>query len=111
MGRRGALILESTFRSLPSLATSHYRAFAVPPLILDKYPTLELLARVRCPVLVAHGPHDEIVPYAHGEALFDAARTPKRFLELAGGHNDGASATGSRYVDELDEFLDEALGD
>jgi hypothetical protein len=44
---------------------------------------------LRCPLLVAHSPQDEIVPVAHGRRLFAAAGEPKQWLELAGGHNDG----------------------
>lgn len=39
------------------------------------------------PVLVLHSPDDEIIPYAHGEALYAAARSPKSFLSTRGPHN------------------------
>jgi fermentation-respiration switch protein FrsA (DUF1100 family) len=40
------------------------------------------------PVLVVHGALDDLVPFAQGKAVFDAAPQPKRFLALpAGGHN------------------------
>ena len=50
--------------------------------------------------------HDELVPFAHGRALFEAAREPKRFVELRGGHNDAFSVDRGVYVAALREFAD-----
>ena len=104
--RPGALILESTFTSVPELGATLYPFLPVRRLCRFSYNTLEMVKEVRCPVLVAHSPHDDMVPYAHGRTLFEAVAEPKQFLEMAGGHNDALDATGERYKDEVKAFLD-----
>lgn len=106
----GALILESTFTSVPDMAAEIYWFFPVRWLTHIEYNTKSALASVSSPVLVIHSADDEIVPYAHGQALFKAAHPPKQFLELRGGHNTGYLQSGQRYLDGLDEFLTLHLG-
>lgn len=99
------LILESTFTSVPDLGAQLYPVFPVRRLARIRYPTVDRLANVRCPVLVVHSPNDELVPYSHGRRLFEAAPEPKHFLVLRGGHNDGFLMTGRRYQQGLAEFI------
>jgi hypothetical protein len=61
--------------------------------------------RLRCPVLVLHSPHDDVIPYALGRKLYEAAPNPKRFAELRGGHNDGFLLSQPEYERVLAEFL------
>jgi hypothetical protein len=93
------LVLESTFTS----------AFRVPiprPIFpFDRFATASRLRRVPVPVLVIHGTRDEVIPFAHGERLRAAARTPVRHLWVEGaGHNDLALVAGERYGRALREF-------
>jgi fermentation-respiration switch protein FrsA (DUF1100 family) len=106
----GALILESTFTSLPDMGAVAYPFLPVRLIARMRYPVAEDLARARCPVLVAHSPSDEIVPFRFGEQLFAAAPSPKRFLRLRGDHNGGWLATGREYVSAVDAFLRDSLG-
>ena len=102
-----ALILESTFTSIPDVAAETYRIFPVRLLARLEYPTLENLKSTRAPVLIIHSPDDELISFHHGERLYEAAREPKRFLEIEGGHNTGFQRSRARYVDTLDNFLGE----
>jgi fermentation-respiration switch protein FrsA (DUF1100 family) len=70
-----------------------------------RYDTRAYLRGVTAPVLIAHSAQDEIVPFDHGRALFAAAKPPKQFLELAGGHNDGFIFMRESWVSALKEFL------
>ena len=106
----GALVLASAFTSVPDLGAEVYPFLPVRLLSRFRYDTRSALARVRAPVLVAHSPHDEIVPYRHGRALFDAAREPKAFLDLRGGHNEGFLFGDAAWVRALGAFLDQHLG-
>ncbi len=101
------LILESTFTSVPDMAAKVYPFFPVRLLARIQLDARASLARVRVPVLVIHSAGDEIVPLAHGRALFDAAPEPKRFLELRGGHNDGFLVSREIYVAGLSGFIQE----
>ena len=86
--------------------TSGQRVLLPFPLFpFDRFRNLERMGRVRCPVLVIHGTADEVIPFRHGEALFRAAREPKRnwWVENAG-HNDLAYLAGPEYGRKLREF-------
>ena len=103
----GALILESTFTSLPDMAARLYPFLPVRWLAKYSYNTLGRMSDIHAPVLVVHSPGDEIIPYAHGQALYAAASEPKMFLEISGGHNSGFLISGTVYVDGLRLFLEQ----
>jgi alpha-beta hydrolase superfamily lysophospholipase len=106
----GALILESTFTSFRDIAGDIYPWLPTRLLARFGYETAACLARVRCPVLVIHSVQDELIPSKHGEKLFAAAKEPKMFLEISGGHNDGFIRSGTRYEEGLNTFLVRYLG-
>lgn len=79
-----ALILESTFTSVRAFAAQF---FAPEFLVLDPWPTLEVLQSAEVPVLIFHGTQDTVIPVAHGHALARAARHGT-YIERTCGHND-----------------------
>lgn len=101
----GALILESSFISIPELGASLYPWLPVRMLSRFKYDTLSRLKEIRCPVLVVHSRDDELIPFDHGQALFDAAREPKDFLVIEGSHNEGFLLSERSYKAGLMAFL------
>lgn len=105
-GHAGALVLSSAFISVPELAADLYPWLPMKWLARLRYDTRAALAETTCPVLIAHSPDDEIVPFRHGQALFNAAAEPKVFLPLAGGHNDGFIFMRPAWVEALAEFLE-----
>ncbi len=83
--RPAALILQSTFTSLPNMA----RRFFLPGfLVLDQFDNEALVRDFDGPVLVVHGEQDTLIPFSHGEALRAAAAGPAELVPLTGGHND-----------------------
>jgi uncharacterized protein len=100
-----ALILASTFTSIPDLGAQVYPWLPVRWLSRIHYNNLAGLERINAPVLIAHSPGDEIIPYTHGKKLFDVAREPKTFLELRGGHNDGFVFARPEWVEAVRAFL------
>lgn len=98
-GVYGGIILQSTFTSVFRVMTQ-WRL-----LPSDLFDNERKLPRVGCPVLVIHGRHDEVIPFAHGEALFAAAREPKRsyFLPTAR-HNDLIGIGGAEFWRTVREF-------
>lgn len=101
----GALVLASTFTSVPDMAAKIYFYLLVRLLSRFEYNTLEYLHSVTCPVFVAHSPQDEIVPFEQGRALYQAAPQPKQFLELQGGHNDGFIFMQEPRIKALADFI------
>lgn len=103
----GALVLESTFTSVPELAAGLYPWLPVRWMARDRFPTLARSSRLRVPVLVVHSRGDELIPFGHGEQLFRAAPEPKRLLELRGDHNGGFDLSEREYRLGLHHFLAE----
>lgn len=101
-----ALIVESSFTSVPDIGQEAYPWLPVRWLSRFRHATLEHVARSSLPVLVIHSRDDEIIPFHHGEAIFAAAGEPKTFLELRGGHNDAHMTAGTTYLDGLRRFLE-----
>lgn len=100
-----ALIVESSFTSVPDIGQQAYPWLPVRWLSRFRHATRDNVQKSTSPVLVVHSRDDEIIPFRHGEAIFDAANEPKRFLEIRGGHNDGHATSATLYRDGLLDFL------
>jgi len=107
--RPAMLILESSFSSVPSMAQRLYPFLPVKWLATFSYDTRQYVRHIACPLLVVHSKNDDIIPYAEGRLVFDAAPADKQFLDISGGHNDGFLVTGQAYVDGLSTFIDNWL--
>lgn len=105
-----ALVISSGFTSVPDLAAKFYPYLPVRLLSRFDYDTRKYLSSVAAPVFIAHSPDDEIIPFRHGRELYEAAKGPKRFLELGGGHNEGFIFVRESWVQALDEFLKDHAG-
>jgi len=82
-----ALVLESTFTSVRSLAAS---LFGVPGfLVRDPFDNLGSVRAFAGPILVLHGERDEVVPVEHARLLHEAAPGCQLYLAPCG-HNDCA---------------------
>lgn len=103
-----ALVVASTFTSVPDLGSQVYPFLPVRLISRLSYNTRETIAAVKAPILIAHSRDDDIIPFAHGKALYDAAREPKQFLEMRGGHNDGFIFMRQEWVKQLVAFLETA---
>ena len=100
-----ALIIDSSFTSVPDLGADVYSWLPVRWLGRFEYATKDHITRVRSPVLVIHSRDDEIIPFRHGEQLYAAAGEPKQLLEILGGHNDNFYVSRAQYLTGIDAFL------
>ena len=105
----GLLVLASTFTSVPDMAEKIYPFLPVRLIARFDYNTLASLQSITSPVFVAHSPQDELVPFEHGQRLFQTAAEPKQFLTLQGGHNNGFIFMRESWVNALGAFVDENL--
>lgn len=101
------LALESTFTSLPDMAAMLYPWLPARALCRSQYPTRKRVAEMSMPVLVAHAPEDDVIPYVHGRRLFEAAGERGTFHELGGGHN--ATRLDALYAAAWVRWLDRVL--
>jgi len=106
----GGLIVESSFSSIPDMARFHY-PFVPAALVRTKMDSLARIGGVACPKLFIHSRDDEIVPFAQGLRLYEAASPPKRFHEISGaGHNETRLVGGEAYLAAIAEFVSEVAG-
>ena len=103
------LIVESGFSSVPSMAQRIYPFLPVKWMSQFSYNTSAYVKAVNDPLLVIHSPADEVVPYAEGLTVFEAANANKQFLEIRGGHNDGFMVSGADYINGLASFINDSL--
>ena len=97
------LIIESTFTSIRTLARLVF-SFPLPGLPI-KYDSLSKIGRVTMPLLAIHGKRDELIPFADGELLFEAAPEPKTWYPIPGaGHNNTYLVGGEVYFQRLAKF-------
>jgi hypothetical protein len=97
------LILESTFTSIRTLVRLIYH-LPLPELPV-KYDSLSKIGRLKMPLLAIHGEEDELIPFADGQALFEAAPEPKTWYPIPGaGHNDTYAVGGEPYFRQLASF-------
>lgn len=101
-----ALVLRSPFPSLAEVGRVHYPVLPVGLLLRDRFPVVEHLGAVSAPVLVLLGEADGVVPPALSRRVHQAAREPRRLVEIPGvGHNDPALLAGERLLRAVASFL------
>lgn len=103
------LILCSTFTSIKRLGQEHYPIFPVNYLLKINYNTLENCQKSLCPVLVMHSKDDKRINIKHGLALYQAAPSPKKFIELHGEHGTAAIESKDIYIAAIEDMEREHL--
>jgi fermentation-respiration switch protein FrsA (DUF1100 family) len=104
-----ALIVESVFSSTRKMARDLLPFMPTTFLVRYHYDSEENMKNIHCPVLVIHSKDDEIIPYKHGQTVYNAYTGPKKFLDIIGGHNGGFLMSGPLYTTGLKDFLDKYL--
>ena len=99
-----ALVLQSTFPSLPDVAANQFRWLPVRWLMKNRFDSLACISRFTGPLLCSHSEDDVTVDFSLGERLFAAANEPKEFFRFSGrDHNDPQPR---EYFGVLARFLD-----
>lgn len=80
-GRASALILESPYTAVSDVAARRFPYYPVRWFLWDSFDTLDLVPRIKVPVLILSGGRDRIVPFDMGETL--ASRFGRRATFLA----------------------------
>jgi len=100
-----AVISDGVFTSTLDIAEEVYPFLPVKFFITMKYDTLSKIGSVRVPKLIIHSREDEIVPFHHGQKLFEKASGVKEFYPMRGGHNEAIIIYSDEYKKRIDEFL------
>lgn len=106
-----ALIVESGLSSAGAMAADMLPWLPRPLYFIarNRFDSAAKLARVRCPLLIAHGDPDQIIPVAQGRALYAAAHDPKQLHIFPAAEHSVASICGDRYFDIVANFIHSAL--
>jgi len=103
----GGLIVESSFTSARAMARRMFAIPAIAYVVKSRFDSLQKIRDVHAPILIAHGTRDEMIPFAMGQQLFQAAPEPKRFYPIEGaGHNDALEVGGESYLTCLKAFVE-----
>ncbi len=101
-----SIILESAFTSTKDMAKAMLLFKPLSPFMPANYDNLTRVSRLQTPKLIIHGDQDQIVPFAMGQRLFDAAKGPKNFYRIRGaGHNDTYPVGGETYFNRVATFV------
>lgn len=100
------LILESGFPDARTLLRGSPPMAFLALFSSYRFSTATFLRDVDRPVLVMHGDADRIVPFAAGQALYEAIPGRKRFVTIPGGdHNDAAPPDAATYWTAIGTFI------
>jgi uncharacterized protein len=93
------LMVEGSFTSIPDLVQQFkWGWLPVSPLITQRFDAASKIGQVSAPVLVVHGSADSLIPPALGQALYQRAPQPKRFVLVEGGSHHNTNSVGqSQY--------------
>jgi fermentation-respiration switch protein FrsA (DUF1100 family) len=101
-GGRLAVLL-CPFTSMPDMAQYRFPWLPGRYLVSAQFDCLAKVPDLKCPVFIAHGTEDWVVPSRMGRRLYEAARGPKRFLPMPGrGHCHPGHA---EFFDSVKAFL------
>jgi fermentation-respiration switch protein FrsA (DUF1100 family) len=107
----GGVIVEEAFTSVPDMAQGLFPFLpGIRWFVRNRYDSLSKIAGIKAPLLAFHSPDDEVTPFVLGQRLFAAAREPKRFVELRGGHNGAFVVSAETYRAALKSFFDKLRG-
>ena len=100
----GAVILEGAPASVVAIGQQRFPYFPIRMLIRNPFESIARIGTVGSPLLFLHSPEDTVIPIAEGRRLFDAAPSPKQFVEVSGGHV-YASEKDPRFFPAIQAFL------
>jgi fermentation-respiration switch protein FrsA (DUF1100 family) len=103
-----ALILESPFTSAVDVGQQAFPWLPVRWIMRNRFASIEKIGQYHGPLLIIHGTHDTVIPFAMGQTLFARANEPKRFYAVTGADHNEVAVVGARpYMQAMDDFLRE----
>ena len=82
------LMVEGALLSVPARGGELYPFLPAHWLARNRFASIDRIGRVSMPKLFIHARADAEIPISHGRGLYERARPPKSFQEVAGGHTD-----------------------
>ncbi|MGE0562434.1 MAG: alpha/beta hydrolase [Flavobacteriales bacterium] len=98
------ILVEGAFTSHQDIGANS-AGFIARLLIAEKYSAKKAIQQFKKPVLIIHSTHDEIIPYAMGEKLFELASQPKQFYQVDKCHICGPIYYSENILKKMDELF------
>lgn len=100
-----AVILEGAPASLVGIGQERYPVFPIRLIMRNPFESILKVDRIHSPMLFLHSPEDAIIPIAEGRKLYEAAASPKTFVEVSGGHVYASERDGPKFFGAIRTFL------
>ena len=100
-----AVVLEGAPASLVAIGARQYPWMPIRMVMRNPFESILKVKKIDAPMLFLHSPDDEVIPIEEGRRLFDAARQPKEFVEVRGGHVNPAEQDTARMFGAVRAFL------
>jgi fermentation-respiration switch protein FrsA (DUF1100 family) len=100
------LIVEGALTSATDRGGELYPYIPVRWIARSRFGSIDKVSRITVPKLFLHAASDDVIPWAHGRRLFEAAQEPRTFVELQGGHADAFDVDSARYFGSIASFLE-----
>jgi fermentation-respiration switch protein FrsA (DUF1100 family) len=104
---QAAVILEGAPASLLAIGQRRYPLFPIALIMRNPFEAIRRIDQIRSPILFLHSTDDAVIPVSEGRRLFDAARAPKAFVEVRGGHVRASEVDAARFYGAIGPFLAE----
>jgi hypothetical protein len=101
----GAVILQSTFTNAADMSRLVLPGFPARWIIRHRFDNVAKVAMIRVPKLFLHARDDEVIPFAMGPRLYEAAAAPKEFHWFEGGGHNGIFILVPDYYPRLAAFI------
>lgn len=102
-----AVVVESTFYSMDSMAHNQY--WFLPTSLLGRYHfrSDKKITNIYSPILFIHSKNDEMINFSNSQKLFEKANEPKTFQETKGTHNGGLETSYNLYISAITKLLNQ----
>ena len=104
-----AVILEGAPASIVDIGQSRYPMFPIRLIIRNPFRAIDRVRGIRAPLLFLHSPEDTVIPFDQGRRLFEAAPSPKTFVEVRGGHVEASEIDHEVFYGAIARFLTAAM--
>lgn len=102
-----AVILEGAPASLLAIGQLRYPFFPIRWIMRNPFDAVAQVDRSGAPMLFLHSADDAVIPISEGRRLFEAAREPKTFVEVEGGHVHASEVDARRFYGSIVPFLEQ----
>jgi hypothetical protein len=101
------LVTFSAFTSMADMAHELYPWLPTSLMVTQKFESLKKIRTIGCPIFLAHGTRDSLVPSRMSQKLADAATSPVMVYHVQDGdHNDIFEMGGNALMDKVGKFID-----